>query len=194
MRTNILLTPILLLASFASFSQVLKEKTTAPTPKLTPATTLAPKPKPEQVAPPVKIDLSKATFLDAFVTVYTGLDNKDHDTHWSFGLFDQNDHPIASFHDDSNTDEYPADFTTPALKMHLDNATTFGAFANGGRIHINIAPNGNDTWKINQFRLTLDFLNPNVTKEVTWGNFALSQDVKDMDLYFRYDGTNFITR
>src|SRR5580704_16063960 len=111
----------------------------------------------EGIVPPAP-NFSKASLLDAFVTVSTGTstqtfpvtsgDNKDPDTHWSCGIFDQNGRPISSFHDDSNTDEYVEGSITGPLQMHIDNAAVFGDFSNGGHLHINIAPNGNDTWGI----------------------------------------------
>ncbi len=142
----------------------------------------------------IKVDSSKANLLDGFFKILIGLDNKDGDTHWSCGLFDQNNRPILSFHDDNNTDEYKEDSWTQALKMSMDNAATFGDFANGGHIHINITPNGHDTWKIGLFDLTLDFLNPKFTKTFHLYPGTLSQEVRDVDLYFYYDGTNFVAR
>ncbi len=153
---------------------------------------------------PVAPDLSKASLLDAFVTVATGMssqtfpvtsgDNKDADTHWSCGTFDQNGRPVTSFHDDSNSDEYAQGSITGPLQMHIDNAAAFGDFSNGGHLHINIAPNGNDTWGITQFTLALDFLNPNSAQKITWQGFTLSQDKRDIDLYFMYDGKNLVVR
>ncbi len=148
-------------------------------------------------------DMSKASLLDAFIYVSTGTthilgtginDNKDPDTHWSCGIFDQSDRPITSFHDDSNSDEYPSGYITPALKMHIDNAANFGDFSNGGRLHINIAPNGHDTWNISQFVIVLDFQNPRIAQRINWNNISLSQDKRDIDLSFYYDGKNFRPR
>ena len=153
---------------------------------------------------PIPPDLSKASLLDAFVSVSTGYTNpavimlsnynKDPDTHWSCGIFDQNERPITSFHDDSNTDEYPENSTAGPLKMHIDNTAVFDDFSTDGHIHINIAPNGNDTWSITNFTLTLDFINPNITQKLTWTNIELSQDKRDIDLSFYYDGKNLVTR
>jgi hypothetical protein len=152
----------------------------------------------------IKVDSAKATLLNAFFTLETGIsaitfpvgsyDNKDADTHWSCGIFDQNDKPVASFHDDSNTDEYEEGSITGPLKMHIDNPATLGDFSNDGHLHINIAPNGNDTWHITDFKLELNFLNPNLKKTVKWGSITLSQDKRDIDLYFYYDGKNLVGR
>jgi hypothetical protein len=151
----------------------------------------------------IKVDSAKASLFDAFITVETGITfstipgsnaNKDDNTHWSCGIFDQNDKPVASFHDDSNSDEYEQGSITGPLKMHMDNTATFGDFINEGHIHINIAPDGNDTWGISKYTLTLHFVNPKCEKKLTWYNITLSQDKRDIDLYFYYNGKNFVTR
>uniref|UniRef100_UPI0035BBF1EE hypothetical protein n=1 Tax=Mucilaginibacter sp. TaxID=1882438 RepID=UPI0035BBF1EE len=102
--------------------------------------------------------------------------------------------PITRFHDDSDNDEYEQGSTTGPLKMHVDNAAVFGDFSNRGHVHINIAPNGNDTWSIVQFSLSLDFLDPKTSQKITWGSMTLSQDKRDVDLYFYYDGNQFVPR
>lgn len=142
-------------------------------------------------------DYSRSSLLDAFFTLETGTClscNKDADTHWSCGIFDQNGRPVASFHDDSNTDEYAEGSTTGPLKMHIDNAAIFGDFANGGHLHINIAPNGNDAWRMAYFTVAFDFLNPKFSQQLTWFGIDLGQDKRDIDLSFYYDGKNLITR
>ena len=146
-----------------------------------------------------------ASLFDIFILVKTGTepgigplistgDNKDHDTHWSCGVFDQNEKQIGSFHDDSDNDDYPMGSTTGPLKMHLDNSATLSNFVRGGHLHINIAPVGNDTWGISEFTLTFDFVTPDGTEKVTWPAFSLSQDHRDVDFYFTYDGQNFVPR
>jgi hypothetical protein len=144
---------------------------------------------------------ANAGLTDIFAYVTTGSNdlgngwgcNKDPDTHWSFGLFDENDNPVASFHDDSNNDEYaPASSVT--VKMHIDKQVKFSDFANGGHIHVNIAPNGNDSWCFDQLALTIGFANPNFTIKINLFPGLLSQDHRDVDLYFYYDGQNFILR
>ena len=71
----------------------------------------------------IQVDRTNATLLDVFAYVYTGFDDdlgcgKDGDTHWSFGLFDENDKPIASFHDDCDYDIYDPT-TGRTVKMHM---------------------------------------------------------------------------
>ena len=116
-------------------------------------------------------------------------DNKDPDTHWSFGLLDNNGNHIASFHDDSNNDPYSDGTTTGKLYLGKENTATFGNFfnGNGGRIHINIAPNGHDTWNIDQFTLFLNFTGPTTSQQLTWGHIGLSENKRDVDLTFHYD-------
>jgi hypothetical protein len=140
-------------------------------------------------------DLSKV-LQTPFATIVTGSasgDNKDRDTHYSFGLFDQNNRSIAAFHDDSNTDEY-AEGSSHSVKMipTLIKAVpptfitaSIADFANGGHLHINVAPNGNDTWKISQFTLNLTFANDlHSPHQITWPNITMSQNSRDLDLYF----------
>jgi hypothetical protein len=120
-------------------------------------------------------------------------DNKDPDTHWSFGLIDNNGNPIASFHDDSNNDPYSDGTTTGKLYLIKQNAAIFGSFVQtgnasyGGRIHINIAPNGHDTWNIDGFTLFLNFTGPTTSQQLTWNHIGLSENKRDVDLTFHYD-------
>jgi hypothetical protein len=144
-------------------------------------------------------DRSNAQLLDVTGQISSDGDSfdnswgKDADTHWSFGLFDHNDRPVASFHDDSDNDQYnDADVIT--VKMHLDNPATLKDFMPIGRIHVNIAPNGHDTWHFKQLKLTFDFTNPNFSLQVALAPGVLSQDHRDVDLIFAYDGQNFQAR
>ena len=137
------------------------------------------------------VDSAKATLLDASFFIVTAknssLDpatNKDINTHWSCALFDQNNRQVASFYDDNNNDEYVSGSQTSVLKMQINNTTTFGDFSKGGRLHISITPKGNDTWEISDFNLTIDFHNPAFTQKLTWNGIKLSQDEKDVDLFF----------
>jgi len=117
-------------------------------------------------------------------TDYNKGDNKDHDTHYSFGLFDQDNNPVASFHDDSDNDEY-LEGSQNTVQMKIDNAAVMSRFSRGGHIHINIAPNGHDTWNIASFMLTLNFQNdPAGPEKITWQTINLSEGRRDVDLYF----------
>lgn len=147
----------------------------------------------------IPADRSNAQLLDVTGEVSSDGDSfdnswgKDADTHWSFGLFDHNDKPVASFHDDSDNDKYN-DADVISVKMHLDNPATLKDFTPIGRIHVNIAPNGHDTWHFKQLKLTFDFINPNFTLQVSVYPGTMSQDHRDVDLIFAYDGQNFKSR
>ena len=200
MKKNILLFTALLLANYC-FSQMPVKKQTVLQPLQTEkkaGTTIVPGPKYTKVPVP---DYAKATLVDAYIYVTTngevdiyGNDNKDPDTHWSCGTFDQVGNPITSFHDDSDHDEYSPG-STKILQMHVDKVAALGDFQNLGRLHINIAPNGNDKWRISNFTLVMDFDNPKSQQKLVWNKpFALSQDHADIDLYFHFDGTNLVAR
>jgi hypothetical protein len=148
-------------------------------------------PETKRITNPQPVDSEKATLVDASFSVTTARSynedpgtNKAADTHWSCVLFDQNGRQIASFHDDSNSDEYVSGSQTPVLKMQVDNTAAFGDFSKGGRLHISITPNGNDTWEISEFDLTLDFSGPGFTQKLKWNGIRLTQDNKDIDLFF----------
>jgi len=131
----------------------------------------------------------------SFAYVKTGNnsgDNKDPDTHWSFGLLDNNGNHIASFHDNSNNDPYNDGTQTGKLYLSKENQATFANFVNGngGRIHINIAPNGHDTWNIDEFTVFLKFTNPTIPPiKLTWPSISLNEGKRDIDLTFHYDKT-----
>lgn len=211
---------IILFIKFSSYSQIaaktqMKQNSTSRTPvqqttNITPSAqeiTVKSKNTGTKIIPGppihiVPIDLAKATLTDAFLSVTTGggkiygtgyNDNKDHNTHWSCGLFDVNETDVTSFHDNSDDDEY-ANGSKRVLKMHIDKAALFGGFESSGHVHINIAPVGDDTWHISNFALTLDFLEPKASQTITWTNIKLDQDNRNVDLYFYYDGNNFVPR
>lgn len=118
-------------------------------------------------------------------------DNKDGDTHWSFGLIDNNGNHIASFHDNSNNDLYNSGTTTGHLVLVSEKSATFGNFLTGGRIHLNVAPNGHDTWNIDEFTAFLNFISPDgitiKTQKLTWTHINLSEGKRDVDLGFKYN-------
>lgn len=136
---------------------------------------------------------SKALQSPLTVSIHTGSvpgDNKDGDTHYSFGLFDQDGKQIAVYHDDSNTDAY-AEGSNNTIRMvdYTNNSISSASLANfvkgGGHIHLNIAPNGHDTWKINQFTLNLNFDNDlKSPHKIQWTNTTMSQDARNHDFYF----------
>ena len=143
-----------------------------------------------------RVDSAKASLLNVSFSVRTApsyiLDsatNKAGDTHWSCILYDQNNYEVASFYDNSNSDEYISGSVTPFLKMQPERSTSFGDFSKGGRLHISITPGGNDTWEIGEFDLILEFTSPNFTNKLKWNNVRLTQDNKDTDLPFNQQGS-----
>lgn len=137
------------------------------------------------------VDSVKASLLQASFVVHTASNyaqdpgtNKAADTHWLCVLFDQNNREVASFQDNSNSDEYASGSQTPTLKMQTVNAATFADFQNGGHLHISIAPSGNDTWEISEFDLTLDFSSPKFSKSFNWSGIRLTQDSREIDVNF----------
>ncbi len=141
-------------------------------------------------------NLSKTLQTPITATIKTGGapgDNKDGDTHFSFGFFDQSGRQLAVFHDDSNNDEY-AEGTSRTVQMTsaiqsvykpVPVTASLSDFAQkGGHVHLNVAPNGHDTWKISSFTLNLNFANDLKPHPVTWTNIVMSQNARDIDLYF----------
>jgi hypothetical protein len=104
--------------------------------------------------------------------------------HYSCILFDKNNRQIASFNDKGSQDEYSAGSEIAALKMQNGNAATFGDFSKGGRLHITIESKGNESWKISVLKLTLEFLNPSLTQNLSWKEIDLSTGKKEVDLFF----------
>ena len=193
---------VFLLVTINSFSQVLQKKqTTAPVVErntITKSSVLTGKTQGSvNQNPNTKTDNSKATLLNASFFVVTASNsssdpatNKAANTHWSCTLFDQNNRQVASFYDDSNNDAYPSGSQTPVLKMQVANATVLGDFSKGGRFHISITPNENDTWEISDFNLTIDFHDPIFTQKLMWNGIKLSEDKKDVDLFFNNNAGN----
>ena len=54
----------------------------------------------------------------------------------------------------------------------------------GGHVHLNVVTNGHDPWKISSFTLNLNFANDLKPHPVTWTNIVMSQNARDIDLYF----------
>ncbi len=107
---------------------------------------------------------------------------KPADVHWSCVLYDQNNRQVASF-TDNNNDDYSAGSQSAIINLQTDNSADYGAFVNGGKIHISISSNGNTNWVINTFNLSLDFVNPSFTTKYDWSNIDLSSSKKQADLF-----------
>jgi len=199
MKAHFLFAPVVLLMAVHCFSQTGAQKkttTSGANPVLLRTTSTKAPVTTEKIlttsstSSKVKIDSTKANLQDLSFSVTTARSyiqdpgtNKA-DTHWSCVLFDENGRQVASFLDNSNTDEYVSGSETPLLKMHSDNAAVFGDFSKGGRLHLSITPNGNDTWEISSLKLSFDFANPKFTQQLSWGGIKLTQDNKDIDLLF----------
>ena len=135
------------------------------------------------------------------VSIISGDDGKDKDTHYTLELFNSNNQEAAMYVNNSNSDEYakyesnPVEMTagTPTGKMILKGSLplpemrppVLADFSNGGRIHISISPNGHDTWKIQNFKVTLTFQGQK-PHTIQWSSKTLSQDTRDKD--FLFDG------
>ncbi len=133
------------------------------------------------------------------VSIRSGDDGKDRDTHYTLELFNSNGQQAAMYVNNSNTDEYAANESDPvqmtagtptgeikyqgSLPLPVMRAPVLNDFSNGGKLHISITPNGHDTWKIQTLTLTLNFQNQK-PKTITWSGKTLSQDSRDKDLMF----------
>ncbi len=191
MRSYFLLTAGFLLATTVCRAQppvALKKVNDAQALKLAqPVKTVPQTPKP---APDPKL----AILESASLTIRTGSDGKENNTHYGFVLFDANSDMITSFHDNNSPDPYAPGSTTPSQRMRVDSATFFGILTKGGRFHISIIPQGNASWQIAQFTVTLDFVDPKLTKTMVFQGTTLSPNKKEADVYFTYDGNNFVPR
>ena len=134
------------------------------------------------------------------VSIISGDDGKDNDTHYTLELFNSNGQEAAIYVNNSNGDEYakyesvPVEMSagTPTGEIKLQGSLplpvmrppTLEDFAkNGGRIHITITPNGHDTWKIQNFKIILNFQGQK-PHTIQWSNKTLSQDSREKDLMF----------
>ncbi len=133
------------------------------------------------------------------VSIISGEDGKDKDTHYTLELFNSNNQEAAMYVNNSNSDEY-AKYESNAVQMTAGTPTgkiiykgslplpemrapVLADFSNGGRIHISIAPNGHDTWNIQNFKVTLTFQGQK-PHTIQWSSKTLSQDTRDKDLLF----------
>ncbi|HVZ96193.1 MAG TPA: thiol-activated cytolysin family protein [Chitinophagaceae bacterium] len=133
------------------------------------------------------------------VSIISGDDGKDKDTHYTLELFNSNNQQAAMYVNNSNSDEY-AKYESNAVEMTAGTPTgkiinkgslplpemrppVLADFSNGGRIHISITPNGHDTWNIQNFKVTLTFQGQK-PHTIQWSSKTLSQDTRDKDLLF----------
>lgn len=124
-----------------------------------------------------------ATLSDEYFSI-TNETGKAANIRWSCSLYDQNNKQVAGFQD-NNQDKYSAGSEVSNLKMQNINTARFGDFSTGGRLHIIIESRGNEIWKVSFLKLTLDFLNPGFTQNMTWKEIDLSGGQKEIDLFFK---------
>ncbi len=133
------------------------------------------------------------------VSILSGDDGKDKDTHYTLELFNSKGQEAAIYVNNSNTDEYakyepePIEMTagTPTGETKLSGSLpipvmrppVLADFTNGGKIHIKITPNGHDTWKIQSFKIILNFQGQK-PHTIQWSSKTLSQDSREKDLIF----------
>jgi hypothetical protein len=127
--------------------------------------------------------VTSATLSNEYFSI-TNETGKAANIHWSCSLYDQNNKQVASFQD-NNQDEYSAGSEVSNLEMQNINAATFGDFSKGGRLHITVESKGNESWTISVLQLTLNFLNPNFTQNLTWKAIDLSGGKKELDLFLK---------
>jgi len=169
-----------------------------------------PKPAKTENPPPKPTDLQNAV-----VNVVVGDDGKDYDTKLAVTVNDGNkrlagyygipSHDLTGNPDIVGTtmgEYFPGDNETVPITLEASVPTgqmntskypplpvlreaNVSDFANGGTIWIRIYPNGHDTWKINNFSLTLYFNNDGGSPhKITWPGFTLAQDSPSRVLEF----------
>ena len=121
---------------------------------------------------------------DAILSIRTGNEDKDHDTHFTVFVYNKQNKLLASYIDNSDNDKFD-DLSNKEMQLKIaPGATTDDLMtSNGGRVHIEIRPNGNDTWMIDNLNLVLNFEN-NIQKVITARGLKLSQDSKNNDTFF----------
>lgn len=133
--------------------------------------------------------LPTSKLIDAIVSIQTGDDDKDHDTHYTVSVYNKQNKLLASYSD--NSDDKYDDRTTKEKQLKIANGITSDdiSIANGGKVHIEIRPNGHDTWKVSSLKLVLNFEN-NIQKLITVSGLQLSQDSKSNDTFFNAQFNN----
>jgi hypothetical protein len=129
------------------------------------------------------------TLNSVLLTVATGNDGKDHDTHFTWTLLDNHNNQVAMYSNNQNNTEIPAN-STNTWQLTMNGTPPFTQFQNagGGHLHLHIDPNGNDTWWMNKITLNLTWSAATPVGPIIWsGSRSIAQDHKDFDLYF--DGT-----
>lgn len=122
---------------------------------------------------------------NVYINGVCGSDGKDHDTHYTYTLYNSAGNVAATYTNNGNSSEYVAHGTF-SDQLNCSSSATIADFKNGGRVHLHIEPNGNDTWDIQSFTIKLNFANSQPIAPMTWGGIVVSQNNKDYD--FSFDG------
>jgi hypothetical protein len=120
----------------------------------------------------------------ATVAIRCGDDGKDHDTHYSYALYNGPGTQMASYTNTSNNTQFDANYSYSNQLSNTGSPSLAGFVGSGGgHLHLHIDPNGNDTWKLTTITLTLNFSDGEV-KTINWSNAVVSQNNRDHDFYF----------
>ena len=135
---------------------------------------------------PVAAAAAPTNLTNVYVNGMCGNDGKDHDTHYTYTLYNSAGNVAASYTNNGNSSEYVAHGTFNN-QLNVVSSAQRSDFMNGGRLHLHIEPNGNDTWDIQNFTVTLSFANSQGIPAMTWSGVVVSQNNKDYD--FSFDGS-----
>jgi hypothetical protein len=138
-----------------------------------------------QTCVPMATPAAPTNLTNVYVNGMCGNDGKDHDTHYTYTLYNSAGNIAASYTNNGNSSEYVAHGTFNN-QLNVASSAAIADFKNGGRMHLHIEPNGNDTWDIQNFSLTLTFANSQPIPAMTWNAIVVSQNNKDYD--FSFDG------
>jgi hypothetical protein len=138
-----------------------------------------------QTCTPVPQAAAPTNLTNVYINGKCGNDGKDHDTHYSYTLYNSAGNVAASYTNNGNSSEYAA-YAAFSDQLNCVSSATLADFRNGGRLHLHITPNGNDTWDIQNFIINLKFANSQSIPPMSWGGIVISQNSKDYD--FSFDG------
>jgi hypothetical protein len=138
-----------------------------------------------QTCIPAGTNAPVVNLANGYVSGVCGNDGKDHDTHYTYTLYNSAGNVAGSYTNNGNSSEMDA-HTNFSNILSVVTSALYTDFKNGGRMHLHIEPNGNDTWDIQSLTLSLSFNNGSPIAPMTWTNVVVSQNNKDYD--FSFDG------
>lgn len=159
----------------------------------------------ERDCTPVK---AERKVVSAIITWKTGDDNKNNETKYSFGLYQNsinysapsgntcrdddnskfaNREDLVAWHNDCSNVEYNDGENAPTIALALNNTLSSNGFRNGGVLLLHM-DSPNDTWKIANLTLTLQF-DDGSTQPISWGGFSVSTFHQEQYLFFTRDFT-----